>query len=220
MHKEEEFKAGASFLQTLIDAGMTVILTPGNHDFGDWIGEYFFTNRKARAMYRSMTEAVFQQREILSVHDYDSIVRCGKNIFVVLRSTHRGKAYLLDFIGINRIRRKQVNWAVSQLESLDIEGATLHLVTHRSLWQETGDRHVGIYRPGYIEKHLLGRFPFHYVIHGQNHRYVFACTSTPDRGIPIIRLSLPTISDRNRKNRIGFVRWQSPYQGIPEFFEL
>ena len=217
---EPEYREAEMLLRTLLDAGIRVVLTPGNHDFGDWIGEYFFTNRKARKRYQSLTGPVFKQKEIIVSEDYDSIMRCGNNIFVSLRSTHRGKAHSLGIIGINRIRNRQVEWAASQLASMNIKGALLHLVTHRSLWQESGDRHAGIYRPTFIEKHLLERFTFHSIIHGHNHRYLFACTSTPRLGIPVIRLSLPTLSDRNRKNRIGFVRWDAPYSGIPDFVAL
>ncbi len=217
---EPEYRKAAELLRVLIGAGIRVVLTPGNHDFGDWIGEYIYTNRKARSRYRSLTGPVFSQKEIIAVEDYDSIMRCGNNIFVALRSTHRGKAHSLGVIGINRIRKKQVEWAALKLESMDTGGALLHLVTHRSLWRESGDRHEGIYRPAYIERNLLEKFKFHSVIHGHNHRYLFACTSTPRLGVPVMRLSLPTISDRNRKNRIGFVRWDDPYRGIPEFVAL
>lgn len=215
-----EYREAGDMLRDLLDAGICVVLTPGNHDFGDWIGEYIYTNRRARSRYRSLTEPVFTQKEIIAVEDYDSIMRCGKNIFVALRSTHRGKARSLGVIGINRIRKKQVEWAASILESMDTRGSFIHLVTHRSLWRESGDRHDGIYRPAHVERNLLEKFKFHSVIHGHNHRYLFACTSTPRLGVPVIRLSLPTISDRNRKNRIGFVRWDAPYREIPEFVAL
>jgi 3',5'-cyclic AMP phosphodiesterase CpdA len=217
---EREYREAEDLLGTLLDAGLTVVLTPGNHDFGDWIGEYLYTNRRARSRYRRLMEPVLGQREIVAVDDYDSITRCGDSIFVSLRSTHRGKARSLGIVGINRITNRQVEWAASHLAAMDTEGALLHLVTHRSLWRESGDRHRRIYRPAFIEKHLLERFRFHSIIHGHNHRFLFASTSTPRLGIPVIRLSLPTISWRNRNNRIGFVRWDAPYGGMPEFIEL
>jgi len=217
---EPEYREAANLLRSLLDEGIRVVLTPGNHDFGDWIGEYFYTNRKARNRYRSLTEPVFCQKEIVAVEDYDSIMRCGNNIFVALRSTHRGKARSLGIVGINRIREKQVEWAASKLGSMDINGAKIHLVTHRSLWRDSGDRHDAIYKPNYIERNLLEKFKFHSVIHGHNHRYLFTGTSTPCLGMPILRLSLPTISDRNRKNSIGYVRWDAPYRDIPKFVAL
>ncbi|MBN1533895.1 MAG: metallophosphoesterase [Spirochaetes bacterium] len=217
---EPEYREAEALLGSLLEAGLRVVLTPGNHDFGSWVGEYLYTNRRARGRYRRLVEPVLRQREIVAVEDYDSIMRCGGNIFVSLRSTHRGKPHSLGVIGINRIRKRQVEWAASMLASMDTGGASIHLVTHRSLWRESGDPHEGIYRPAFIERHLLERFGFHSIIHGHNHRYLFACTSTPRLGIPVIRLSLPTISRRNRKNRIGFVRWDAPYTGVPEFIEL
>lgn len=218
--RETEYREADRLLHILIDKGIRVVLTPGNHDFGDWIGEYIYTNRKARSRYKNLTGTVLMQKEIIAMDEYDSIMRCENNIFVALRSTHRGKAHSLGVVGINRIRKTQVRWAATQLASMDTRGALIHLVTHRSFWRESGDRHAGIYRPAFIEENLLARFRFHSVIHGHNHRYLFACTSTPSLGVPVIRLSLPTISDRNRKNRIGFVRWDPPYQEIPDFIAL
>lgn len=216
----EEYDQAGRFIQSLLDGGMRIVLTPGNHDFGDWIGEYIRTNWRARRQYELLMEPVLAQEGIIAREGYDAIARFGSNIFVILRSTHRGEAHLLGLAGMNRIRKIQVEWALSRLEKIDTGGCMLHLVTHRSLWRETGDRHSGLRRGRYIEETLLNAYPFHSVIHGHNHRFLFAYTSTPHTGIPIIRLSLPTISDRNRKNRIGYVRWDAPYRGLPEFITI
>ena len=216
----EEYGEADRFIRTLLDGGIRIVLTPGNHDFGDWIGEYILTNRKARRLYERLMEPVLCQEGIIAREGYDSIAKFGGNIFVALRSTHRGQAHKLGLAGMNRIRKRQVEWALSRLAGIETGGCLLHLVTHRSLWRESGDRHQGIHRGRYIEEALLRAYPFHSVIHGHNHRFVFASTSTPHTGIPIIRLSLPTISDRNRKNRIGYVRWDAPYRGLPEFITI
>ncbi len=216
----KEYEEAARFISALLGEGIRIVLTPGNHDFGDWIGEYILTNWKARQRYGRLMEPVLSQEGVLAREECDSIVRFDNHLFVCLRSTHRGQAHKLGLVGMNRIRKKQVAWAAERLASIDTRGCLLHLVTHRSLWRESGDRHAGIYRGRYIEEGLLKRFPFHSVIHGHNHRFLFAYTSTPHTGIPIIRMSLPTISDRNRKNRIGYVQWDAPYRGLPHFITI
>ena len=45
---EPEYRDARNLLRVLLDSGISVVLTPGNHDFGDWIGEYIYTNRAAR----------------------------------------------------------------------------------------------------------------------------------------------------------------------------
>ncbi|MDD5712960.1 MAG: metallophosphoesterase [Smithellaceae bacterium] len=215
-----EYEAAQAFIGELLASGVRIILTPGNHDFGDWMGEYLLTNWKARRRYVDLMEPVLGQEGVLARNGYDSVTKFDDQIFVALRSTHRGQAQMLGLGGMNRIRKAQVDWAATRLAGLDTSGCLLHLVTHRSLWHESGDEHRKMFKGKYIEKTLLKRFEFHSVIHGHNHRFVFAATSTPYLGIPLIRLSLPTISDRNHNNQIGYVRWDAPYRGIPEFVTL
>ena len=216
----DEYRDAERFIALLLDRGIRIVLTPGNHDFGDWIGEYVLTNWKARRRYERLMEPVLSQQGVLAREGCDAIIRFDNHVFVCLRSTHRGQAHKLGLIGMNRITRDQVAWAAERLASIDTDGSLLHLVTHRSLWRESGDRHAGIYRGRYLEEGLLGTFSFHSVIHGHNHRFLFAYTSTPHTGIPVIRMSLPTISDRNRKNRIGYVQWDAPYRGLPQFITI
>ena len=217
--KDEEFRQAEGFIHKLIQADLKLVYTPGNHDFGDWIGEYLRTNKRAREWTTVLLRPIFSQKEAVATADYDSILKIGSNIFVVLRSTHRGEVEKFGFLGFNRITGKQIEWAHSQLSAMDIDGCKLHLVTHRSIWRESGDRHSGMIKRRRLEDSLLKHFSLHTFIHGHNHRFVFAHTSTPKLGIPILRLALPTLSTRNKNWQAGYVRWNAPYERPPKLIE-
>jgi len=210
-----EFEKAERFLEQLIRSGAKVIYTPGNHDLGGWVGEYVRADRKAREWTRGLLGPVFSQKEVAAASDYDSILRFGEDIFVVLRSTHRGEVENLGILGINRITRKQAAWAHAELARMETVGCRLHFVTHRSLWKESGDRHSGMMKRGRLETSLIEPYKFHSFIHGHNHRFIFAHTTTPTRGVPIIRLALPTLSSRNHHWQAGYVRWDFPYDRTP-----
>jgi len=172
------------------------------------------TNHRARERYRNLIKPVLQQEEVLAHNDCDIIFRHGSNLFVSLRSTHRGQIFKLGLAGINRIRTTQIDWALSHLTSLNTADCLMHLVTHRSLWRESGDKHTGMLKRRRLERMLFNDFHFHSIIHGHNHRFVFSCTTTPKMSIPIIRLAVPTLSRRNRNWQSGYIRWDSPYNTI------
>ena len=213
--REEEFREADRFIENLFQHGLMVIYTPGNHDFGDWIGEYLKTNKKARERTRSLLRSVLSQKEVVAADDFDYICKVGKEVFVVLRSTHRGEIDKFGIFGNNRISSKQIKRAHSRLSAVDTGDCRLHLITHRSLWRESGDRHSGMVKRRRLEESFIGHFGFHSMIHGHNHRFVFARTSTPKLGIPIIRLGLPTLSTRTNKWQTGYVRWDFPYDRSP-----
>jgi len=212
---ESEFQQAADFLSYMMENGIKLLFTPGNHDFGDWIGEVIMTDRKARSRCRQLMVPILQQPEVAAHHEFDSIVRCDDHVFVVLRSTHRGESHKLGLFGNNRITGRQIEWARTSLDAMKLEGRSLHLVTHRSLWQESGDMHTNMVKISRLEDQLLSCYPFATYIHGHNHRYVFADTTTPRRAIPIRRLGLPTLSTRNRHWQRGYVSWNLPYKEPP-----
>ncbi|MEW6078456.1 MAG: metallophosphoesterase [Thermodesulfobacteriota bacterium] len=205
---KDEFKAAETFILQLLDGGMKLVFTPGNHDFGNWMAEYLKVNNKARAWCRNLLSPIFKQDEVVAVNDYDAIFKFQENIFVTLRSTHRGELEKLGLLGNNRISKKQISWAASVLSDLDAKGCKLHLVTHRSIWRESGDMHHGMGKRGRLEKMLLKPFRFHSFIHGHNHRFVYSQTSTPRMAMPIIRLAVPTLSMRNKNWQPGYVSWE------------
>lgn len=212
---EFEFEQAKQFVSELLNKGIKVVITPGNHDFGDWVGELFKTNVKARLWCQELLSQTFEQPEVIACQEFDSITQFDQHIFVVLRSTHRGEINKLGLFGNNRITEKQISWAKAQLNTLNLEKCNLHLVTHRSLWKESGDKHPGMIKKHRLEDRLIRHFPFVSYIHGHNHRYVFSNTTTPRLGIPINRLGLPTLSTRNRNWQRGYVRWDFPYDKLP-----
>ncbi len=205
-----QFYKAEFLIKELLKAGIKLVFTPGNHDFGDWIGEHIKTNKRARSWCNILLSPIFSQKEVVAHHQFDSIYQFERDIFLALRSTHRGEASKLGLFGSNRITRKQIEWAKSQLLKLDFEGRRLHLVSHRSLWHESGDMHSGMIKRRRLEENLIKHFPFYSFIHGHNHRFVFSNTSTPKLAIPIFRLGLPTLSVRNKKWKAGFVSWEYP----------
>ncbi len=212
----QEFQKAEQLIQQLIDQEVKLVFTPGNHDFGDWKGEIIKTNTKARSWCKTLLKPIFEQDEVIAINDFDSILQFDDSIFVVLRSTHRGESIKLGLAGNNRIRLKQIEWASSQLLKINRENKKVHLVTHRSLWSESGDMHSGMIKRRRLEEQLFEPFNFHSFIHGHNHRFVYAQTSTPKLAIPIIRLGIPTLSKRNKNWQAGYVKWETPLDKPPE----
>jgi 3',5'-cyclic AMP phosphodiesterase CpdA len=210
---KKEFLASKNFIDSLLETGSRLVFTPGNHDLGGWIGEYLMKNKKARSQCLDLMKPILSQKGVIAVKAYDSITKFDKNIFVSLRSTHRGNVHKFGILGINRIRREQITWAISELLSLNLKDSFLHFVTHRSMWRESGDKHTRMFRTNRLETLLFKKFMFHSIIHGHNHRFVFSCTSTP-------KLAIPTLSLRSRKWISGYVRWDSPFDKIPELVSV
>jgi len=219
-HKSGEFEDAAAFLCRLLEAGCVVIATPGNHDLGRWQGEKMFTNDRARARCRSLLAPVYDQPQVESHHDMDSITVVGDEVFVALRSIHRGPARWGGILRHARIRRNQIEWANRELSRLRREasiGASsrLHLVTHRSLWRDDGDKHSAVRRRRRLEAELLKPAGFVAYIHGHNHRFSAGVRTTPKLGLRLMHLSIPTLSTRARAKgeqfeySRGWVNWRA-----------
>ena len=58
-----------------------------------------------------------------------------------------------------------------------------------------------------LEKKLLKEFDFYCLIHGHNHRFSYQNTSTPEINFRIRRISVPTLSDRNKRWERGYLIW-------------
>lgn len=213
----EEYESAAELIGRLLSSNQRIVFTPGNHDFGNWPGEYLRRNHEARERFRKLLEPVLIQPEIMHTDGYDSIVKVEKDVFVVMRSTHRGELGKLGLFGNNRIKARQIEWVASHLRTMKLEAYRLHLVTHRSLWHESGDPHSGMIKRRRLESNLLRNFSFFSFINGHNHRYVYAHTTTPKLAIPIVRLALPTLSLRNKQHQAGYIRWDQPYDKPPQF---
>lgn len=201
-----EYSAAGAFIRAALERGLRIVCTPGNHDFGRWQGEKL-RNERARNLYTEHVRALLTaQGCTVAANDYDTISEIGDDVFVALRSTH---AHLLR---PNRIRRKQIEWAVSTIRAHALHGRRLHLVTHRSLWQDAADKHPDMHRRLRLEQQLLSPLPFRTFIHGHNHRFVFQQKRTPKLNLCIQRLAAPTLSSRDRGRPTGFVEWDPATQ--------
>ena len=216
-HSNEEYAKAERFLRGLLDTGIRVVLTPGNHDFGRWKGERFYVNESARKRFRGLLQPVLAQDCVLAHQDYDAITEFGNDIFVTLRSTHRGQKKMLGVWGGNRIRREQVEWAGRVLGAMSLEGKRIHLVTHRSLWQVDDDKHAHMRRRRRLEEELIVPFGFSTVVHGHNHVFRFEPRPTPKTGTVLTHLSVPTLSKRTSGpgQHCGWVNWR-PGEGEAE----
>ena len=205
----EEYERAGALLGALLDGGVTLVLTPGNHDFGQLLGEKFGVTGRER--FTALLDAVLRQPAVLAHREFDAITSVDDDLFVTLASTQRGQGRKLFVAGENRIRRVQIEWATAELEG-KTEGRQLHLVTHRSLWSDAEDGHCRMVRKERLERELLEPLGFQTLIHGHNHRFVCEAASTPRIGYGMLRIGLPTLSSRHHGRERGWVRW-SPGTG-------
>jgi UDP-2,3-diacylglucosamine pyrophosphatase LpxH len=209
--RTHEFKQAAELVRKIIDAGNTVVLTPGNHDFGipgigtdhgNWIPGLSKVGRKR--FQQHLMSLVLAQPEVVAHNDFDTITQHGDDVFVALRSTHRaGSKRYLALKGISRIKKKQIAWAREQLDKLEYERAWF--VTHRSIWGDA--KHSAMSRKGRLEEQLFKQVAFDGFIHGHNHNVVFDKTTTPKLEIPMLHVAVPTLSTRGGKQNRAFLVW-------------
>lgn len=205
-HTDEEYGEAVRFIRRLLDSGRVVVLTPGNHDLGCWRGERLRVDDRARDRFRNLLAPVLRQPEVVAHNDMDSVVRVGDDVFVALRSVHRGPKRYGGMFRRGRITGDQIAWTQGVLATL--EGRSrLHLVTHRSLWEDPPDRHAALRRRARLERELLVPFGFTSYIHGHNHRFVARARETPKFGYAILHISAPTLSERTRGEARGWVDW-------------
>jgi 3',5'-cyclic AMP phosphodiesterase CpdA len=200
-YRAAEFEAAGAFLQRVMDGGVTVVCTPGNHDYGRWKADYLGANQDARALYREHVFApLLRQSNVVAHDDADVVVRSGRHVFVALRSVH---AHALK---PRRIASEQLAWANGVLRTAARAGDALHLVTHVGLW---GDGEHGPQRERTrLEKRLLQPHRFASVIHGHDHAWQTGLRPTPKTKLLLRQISLPTLSERLRAGSPrGFASW-------------
>ncbi len=164
--RSSEYDQARSLVERLVFGGTSVILTPGNHDHGSVPGERLpLVGTSARHRFLELVDLVSSQPAVTARRDADTITVCGRDVFVALRSTHRGQKKWAKLRGIGRIRSEQLDWATSRLDSLDLEGQRLHLVTHRGLWALDQDRHGAIRRRRRLEERLLLPYRTSWIVH-------------------------------------------------------
>mmetsp|Transcript_15167 Transcript_15167/g.21168 ORF Transcript_15167/g.21168 Transcript_15167/m.21168 type:complete len:267 (-) Transcript_15167:39-839(-) len=209
--KEDPYKLAAAFVQKVLDLGVKIVATPGNHDFGgSWNGEILKTDEDARLRMKDLLEPLFKQDIIVASEPdgFDSISQVGNHVFVSLRSTHKGNTTTV--LG-PRIKKKQIKWCTEHLKNLLSTNNNLrvHLVTHHSIWKDSDDKHLPMDRRRRLEDDLLQPFGFVSIISGHNHRFIFSNTTAPKHGYRILRIGAPTVSTRNEsKFERGFLKWK------------
>ncbi len=204
-YEEDEFKAAGRFVGGLLAAGVTIVCTPGNHDYGRWRGE-IRSNQAARRLYEyHILDPVRRQRGVVKSGDADLILRHGADVFVALRSTH---AHALKG---PRIRSEQLDWATKALDAQQgSKGDRYHLVTHHSLWPPPPvARHGPQTERERLERRLLLPYGFQTVVTGHLHAFECRVKQTPKLDLDVLHVGVPTMSTRERGAR-GYVRWMAP----------
>jgi len=216
---DPQFERCKQFFQSILDAGVTIVATCGNHDFGGTMAEKMSTmivinnlNNDYERSFNHLKQLflpLYQQNGVIAYNEneLDYIIQKKNDIFVSLRSHHRKKP---------RVKDEQVNWVKEHLDKIENrEDYRLHLVTHYSLWQDPGDKHVPLDRRRRLEEEILIRYNFKTILHGHNHRYTYQNTTTPKFHYRILRISSPTISNRTRHFECGYLVWK-PEEGEPK----
>ena len=195
---DAEYDDARVFIDNLVDMGLRLVVTVGNHDLGGWRGERLGMRTRARKRFADLLKIVHAQPEVIAVNDVDAIHQFGADIFIALSSSHRGRKLFAGLAGGGRVRREQIEWCTRELDRAGIDGRTqrLHLVTHRSLWSDDDDKHRRMHLHERLDVELLAPRCFSSVIGGHNHRAVAAKVALPTSGHPIMRFAVPTLSTR------------------------
>ncbi len=192
--KSSEYALASDFLSGLRSMGLRILLTPGNHDFGGVIGRRLVAS-KPRRHFRALIETLhpdWGSAQHVSPDGYDTITRIGAHVFVALRSVH---SVGLRHLG-NTVQPEQISWAQQHLQAISPQ-TSLHFVTHRSIWQDDGDKHPAMHGSEALCKTLLAPYEFRTFIHGHNHRHVDQLHHLSAATRPIRRLSVDTTTARS-----------------------
>jgi len=189
---KHEYRSARELLFDWIDAEIRIVLTPGNHDFGALPGELFgLRARRTRNRFRSLMDVIGEQEGVIR-NDHDMVMVTDTDVFVALRSTHT------RILGPNRIRGEQIAWARGVLDALRVRDRRLHLVTHRSLWQDDCDSHGPMRAKERLEAVLLQPYRFYSFVNGHNHTFHGEVRRTPNIGYKLMHVGVPTASERTR----------------------
>jgi 3',5'-cyclic AMP phosphodiesterase CpdA len=194
----EEYDEAGVFLAELVNMGLRLVVTVGNHDLGGWRGERLGMRPCARKRFIDLLKVVHAQPELIAANELDAIYRVGADVFVSLASSHRGRRLFAGLAGGGRIRRGQIEWCRRELDRAGIDGIKdrLHLVTHRSVFSDVADKHRPMHRHERLDVELLAPRFFASVVSGHNHRAVAAKVALPTSGHIVTRVSVPTLSTR------------------------
>ncbi len=210
--KKEEYARVASWFKGLSAAGIKIVLTAGNHDITKRLHIISFVMEKYKARFGELIDVIEKQSNIIAKRDCcDIIYKIDKDIFCSLRSTHA------RHWKSTRIAKKQYKWAEKVLTAKNLtvsDGYRLHLVTHHSLWQSSGnDKHFHMHKKRRLVEDFLKPLGFSTAINGHNHR--FDSGHKELKGYYLYHIQAPTLSTKTKGGRFvpGFVKW-SPGENV------
>lgn len=194
----DQYKKISDWLKTLVSHGVSIVMTPGNHDFSLGLGPIRVTKPKGVDRWKALMLDVLHP---VATRSKDAIFKCNGVIFVCLNSTHP-KAHLQTA----KIRSKQIEWAQDVLIDMPSGYLPTCLVTHHSLWRDRGDTHNKMHKRQRLVDELLSPFMFTAAINGHNHR--FSTSVRRVKGFRLRHLQAPTLSRRDKgRYPTGYVTW-------------
>ncbi len=204
--KSEEYERITSWFVSLLDRGVGIVVTSGNHDITKRIPVLNLKSKSGRKRYAFLIDMIAEQSIVVARKDsFDLVYRISNDVFCALRSTH-GKLYK----GL-RIKKDQYEWAsgiLLQNGFIKSNGFRFHLVTHHSLWESEDDRHGHMNKRKRLAKKFLCPFEFSTAINGHNHRFHEEHQSLKGK-CTLYHIQAPTLSEDRTKGRFqaGFVKW-------------
>jgi 3',5'-cyclic AMP phosphodiesterase CpdA len=214
--RSSEFASAGRLIRALLADGINVVATPGNHDYGRWLGEKL-TNRAARERYRrEIFDPVAAQLIVRAVRDVDLVAEIGSHVFIAIRSTHAW------WRRAGRIRKAQIAWAVEAVRPLLAEGRRVHLVTHRALWRDLPIEHGPMRYIDRLVDGLLAPLNVATVIAGHNHLAKSGLRSVGTCRWPIFQIACPTLSKERERggSDAGVLDWDLENSSSPRFICL
>lgn len=217
--KREEYARVAEWFKKLTSDGNRIVLSAGNHDVTNRLHVISFVRDTYKERFGKLVDIVAEQSIVVARRDNcDTIYKIGKDVFCALRSTHARHWQS------TRIAKKQYQWAEKVLASNGLtssEGYRLHLVTHHSLWQSSGnDLHFHMHKKRRLVENFLNPLGFSTAINGHNHRFDSGLREL--KGYYLYHIQAPTLSTKTKGGRFapGFVKWDPKTRGSAEIVEI
>lgn len=218
--KAEEYAFVSAWLCMLMDSGINVVLSVGNHDMSESILITRIPKKKGYKRYSYLIDKIAEQSIAVDRRDeFDLIYAVGIDVFYAPRTTHS------KLHKPTRIKKKQYSWATEVLSKNGFSaknGYRLHLVTHQSLWKLEDDKHGHINQRKRSVKNLLRPFGFSTAINGHNHRFTASKRDLKKMGFYLYHIQAPTLSNRTKGGKFepGYVKWNPAVSNSAVFVRL
>ena len=217
--KEDEYARVAAWFKDLSAAGVKIVLTAGNHDVTKRLHIISIVRTKYKNRFGELIDIIEKQSIIVARRDScDIVYKIGKDVFCALRSTHS------RHWRATRVSKDQYQWAKKVLADNELtseNGFRLHLVTHHSLWQSSGnDKHLHMHKKRRLVENFLKPLGFSTAINGHNHRFDSGLREL--KGYYLYHIQAPTLSTKTKGGRFvpGFVKWDPRVKGSADVIEV